>query len=100
MLLYLLTDPLQVGSDVILQSLAESRLEGKRAAVPHKSVHPVLIDQLRQTQIHTQSAIDLDSTAPAGYGFRLGVGADGLYLTWEVTAASTAPAAYAWMLSL
>lgn len=49
LLLYLLLNPLQVDCDEILEAFAIIRLRREGPTVSHQSVHPVLIDKLKQT---------------------------------------------------
>lgn len=59
---HLLREPLQVGADVVFEPLTVADVSSERAAVTHQRVHPVLVDELRQTtgEDRTHSAVLMD----------------------------------------
>lgn len=62
MRVHLLREPLQVGADVVFEPLTVADVSSERAAVTHQRVHPVLVDELRQTtgEDRTHSAVLMD----------------------------------------
>lgn len=79
---YLVLNPLQVDTDESFKALTVTTVSREGPTVVHQSVHPVFIDELKWTHVEILDGSNFSTTH--GSGTRR---------TWEVTAASTTPAA-------
>lgn len=79
---YLVLNPRQVDSDESFEALTVTTVSREWPTVVHQCVHPVFIDELKWTHVEILDGSNFSATH--GSGTRR---------TWDVTAASTTPAA-------